>query len=233
MKFKNILLAIGLAIASVIQASAQFGFSAFSVNGTAVNAGTNYAIIPAEAAAEFNDSQGRPTPGMPIVTYVSVRASGIGEQNSVTLSALVSTNATVLTTNSYPGNTNTITGVFIGATNSVINTNYFAPNTWAVIHHQNVEPRFANEAQFILQVQLTNQIVFSNQPAMAIAVGDQIYSMVTAGVINVTTNLTPTASFSAPAVFAGQRRKPFLLILANSAGVGTNTIDTASALFVP
>lgn len=207
---------VGLAILAGITSQAQSGYSSFASPGTAIGNSTNYVIIPAESAAQFQDSQGRPVPGSPVVTYLNL--SGLSTA-AITLQSYLSTNST-----SFTATNNT-------TTNTVTSTNGWVTG-WAVIHHISaIEPRFADEAVYISAVQATNQLVTAIAPVTTVQAGDQIFMETASASIPVTSSTTAASVGGGWGVLSGQRTKPYLLLLNSTAG--TNTINAANATFIP
>lgn len=193
----------------VLSATAQnFGFSVYSSPGTALNAGTNYTIIPPDSK----------TGGEPLVTYLN--ANCLFASGTATLTAYVSTNQT---TANY---TNSTTTVYVASTNG------FSAGSYVVIQHvvAGALPRFRNEAAQISSVAATN-IVLATAPTSTVVPGDIVNVEQSWATIPFASSATAT-SINGPGILSGQRSEPFLLILAGSAA-GTNTINAACATYQP
>lgn len=210
---KKLFLLVGLALLTSITSQAQ-NYSSFATPGTAIGVSTNYAILPAESAQQFNSSQGIPIAGEPVVNYLNL--SGLSSA-AISLQSFISTNAT-----SFTATNNT-------TTNTVVSTNGWVAG-WAVIHHINAFPRFANEAVYVSTLQATNQLVFAIAPVTACQAGDQLFQETAGASIPVASSTTAVA-ITGPGILTGQRSKPYLLLLSSTAG--TNTINAANAQFVP
>lgn len=208
MKYKIIITALALVGVMAASAAPVIGFSRYAVGGTAINAGTNYAIIPPDSA----------NGGEPVITYLNMNA--LFASGSSTLTAYVSTNQT------------TATAANATTTNTVASTNGFAAGQWVVIQHLQVDNRrFRNEAVIISAVQNTNQIVLATAPVTAVAAGDIFDQQTAWSTIPLATSAT-SREISGSGIVSGQRSEPFLLTLVGSAA-GTNTINAADAFFAP
>lgn len=204
---KNILALIAL-LALVVGANAQnVGFSAVSVTGAALNAGTNYVIIPPDSKNN----------GEALVTYLNCNA--LFASGTCTLTSYVSTNQTTANF------TNSTTTVYVASTNG------FAPGQYVVIQHlQNPFPRFRNEAAKIASLGTTN-LVLASTPAQTVVPGDPINQQTAWAAIPFASSTT-AREFNGPGILSGQRAEPFLIVIEGSA-VGTNTINAACATFIP
>jgi hypothetical protein len=200
---------VALAVmASVVVASAQdVGFSVFSASGTAINAGTNYAVIPAKSK----------NGGEAAVTYLNV--NGLSA-NAITLTSYASTNQTVAVSASS------------STTNVVNSTNGFVVGNWVVIQHTALPARFQCEAAIISSMDLTNHIVLVTTPVNAVAAGDIINAEVPWQTIPIASSATAREISNANGIISGQRTEPLLLTII-SAGAGTNTINAATVTFIP
>lgn len=209
MKFtKSFILAACLVLAASFQALAGQGFSAFSAPGTALGTGTNYVIIPPYSV----------TGGEPQINYLNV--SGFSTPSTPTLTEFISTNQAVVVSNNV-------------TTTVIINTNGFAPGQYVVIQHLSlgIDPRFMNEMGVIQSMGTSNQIVLQVAPLSTVAVGDIVNQETSSGTIPLASSATTPTQILGNS-FIGQRREPFL-ITCTSSGVGTNTINTASANYLP
>lgn len=127
-KVSVFLVGLLLIVGSVINLEAQagIGFSEYAIGGTAVNTGTNWAIIPADLAGQQQNSQGITVSPHPVVNFLAMR--GLAASGTITLQTFYSTNMLVLDSLGASGNL---------VTNFVAwpNTNGFAANTWCVLKH--------------------------------------------------------------------------------------------------
>jgi hypothetical protein len=213
-------LAVGLACISPAFAD-EGGLPIFGTSGTALNAGTNYAIIPTVSPLFQSTGMG----GYPSITYLNV--SGLSA-SPIALTSYVSTNQTtiVLTNN-----------VGLERTNYVSSTNGFTAGQFVVIQHVAMHPlkRFSCEALIISAVQTTNgvpEIVYGTAPIYPVAVGDIVNGETLSGSIPVATSTTVPLNLLGPGILAGQRNEPLLLVAQSTGGVGTNTINAATAQFL-
>ena len=208
MKFIKTILTLGLLAVGLTVHAQNIGFSAFCAQGTAINAGTNYAIIPADSK----------TGGEPSVTYINVNSLSV---NPCAVATYVSTNQTTAIA------TNTTT------TNTVASTNGFYVGNWVVIQHLQSIPRFRNEACLVSALQNTNQIVFASAPTTAVAAGDIINAEIPSGSIPLTSSTTAREISNSGGVFTGQRLEPLLITAVATGGVGTNTLNVVNSGFLP
>lgn len=248
---KNLFAVVGLAIlTSITPLMAASQFAVICNNGTAINAGTNYCVIPAEGLANGGDA---------ILTFISCRGFSA---NPITLQSYYSTNRLVLVSSNSLGANNS--NIFTGTT-----TNYFLYQTISqglpavggfvtntlsnplgilagsvmVLSHLNpVTYRTSDE---YLTAALTNSafvtttntagtvevlwpIVYNQTPAYIVNDGDLLYLETAGGAISIASSATTPTTFSNQGgVLSGGRNKPFLLTIA-SAGAGTNTIDAVT-----
>jgi len=230
MKMTKLLFLAGLALlAGVINLPAALppSLNIYSTSGTSVNLGTNYALIP---PCFLNG-------GVPTVTFLAIRDFGVTN----TLTSYYSTNfQAILSTNSpaYGGI------AAMSSTNLVNNTNGFSAGTVCVLYHLSpINWRQACEYVTVAGVQAsisstnanglvtTNEVlVFNQTPAYTINPGDMIYQE-TAGatIAAVGASTLPALTWSGVGVTAGDKEKPFLLLL-QSTGIGTNLIDGVTAV---
>jgi len=208
MKFLKLFLVAGLVAVGISVQAQNVGYSVFCAQGTAINAGTNYAIIPADSK----------NGGEPLVTYVNVNSLST---SPCAVAAYVSTNQTVATAASS------------STTNTVGSTNGFFVGNWVVIQHLQLPSRLRNEACLVSAVQNTNQIVFTTTPASAVSAGDIINAEIANGNIPVATSTTAREISNANGIFSGQRLEPLLVTAICTGGVGTNTLNVVNAGFAP
>ena len=212
-KFKIILAT--LAIFALVDCSKAAvldqNFGSFSLQGTAWNAGTNYAIFPTQSR----------TGGEALVTYLN--ASCLFASGTCTLTAYGATNQT------------TCTATNLGTTTNIVaSTNGFAPNTWVVIQHvtMNQLPRAQYELGYVSLVTQTNQVILTAAPTYNVASGDIIYQLTALGTIPFASSATATSIPGEVGLISGQRNAPLALVLQGSAA-GTNTINAATVIYQP
>jgi hypothetical protein len=196
MKFNQWLIGIGLLILGSIQTFGQaepVGLSAYGISGTgtlAGNPGTNWAIIPGEAAQQINNSQGIPTAGTPQVGWAQLRAS---LSTGTTFTSYYSTNQTYFNGTGITGGSLLTNQVPINGTNGV------NIPCWCVIHH----------------VPLTNYVFFTNviygqtnvitrlQPTyLPVQIADEALYMTSFanGAVNIITNTLSTITNAAGSI---------------------------------
>jgi len=212
MKFIKTIIIACVAFAAVsVQAQNIKGFSGYATPGTALNTGTNYAIIAPDS------SNG----GEPLVTYLNLSAP-VG---AATLTAYVSTNQTT----EAAGQTNsTVTLV-------VVSTNGFTAGQYVVIQHlQIASARFRNECCQISSVNANGtNLVMVTAPVSPVLPGDIVNSETSWASIPVATSST-AREINGPGIMTGQRNEPFLLVIQPTvAATGTNTINCANATYLP
>ena len=221
-------LGIGLACLVGITSLKAESFNVFSTAGTAVNTGTNYAIIPGEGFLNAGNT---------VVTFLSCRvlctAGG-------TLQSYYSTNKTyIVNTNGYTPSLPNLGST----TNYVASTNGLAANTICVLSHLNpANYRQADEyvvvSSFPAPILTTNAlgnvltalpVVFTTAPVWPVNPGDILYQETAGASISIANQgvITPT-TLTGPGILEGGKQKPFLLVLSSAANA-TNTIDSATA----
>lgn len=181
-------------------------FAQFATPGTAINAGTNYAVIPA-------------TGGTPLLTYLNMNA--LAASGTVTLTSYVSTNNTIMK------------GVNSTTTLNVNSTNGFTAGQWVVIEHGAVSnPRLRNEAAIISSVNANGtNIVLATAPVTACAAGDNVRAQIANATIPLASSAT-AREINGAGIISGDKNRPLLLTLVGSAA-STNTINAASVSYVP
>lgn len=258
MKFNKVLIGLAALAVSVINLQAIDTFNSFSTAGTAINAGTNYAIIPGEG---FNNPSGSSSAGNTVLNFLN--ASGLST-NAITLTSYYSTNRTVIiSTNSLGVNNGVITTG--GTTNYVVlqtvgsglpavgglvtnkaipGTNGFTVGTICVLHHGGFQDwRVADEYEVIANnaspvVVTTNAagsvitlqpLIYSVAPTYPCLDGDELYAEVAGASISMASSATTPTTIIGPGILSGGKAKPFLLYLV-SAGAGSNTINAVNAV---
>lgn len=205
---KQFIIAAALVVAFIGSAFAQ-SFQYYATSGTAINAGTNYAIITQKSATGYP----------PRVTYLN--ASTLFASGTASLQTYYSTNQTL----EANGTTNSTTTLTVNSTNG------FAVNQWVVIQHLQLNPFVQNEAAVISGLQNTNQIVLQTAPVNPVLPGDLVNGETALNTIPFTTSATAREfNGGLGGIVTGQSNEPLLLTLIGSA-VGTNTINTVNASF--
>lgn len=203
---KNILIAIALFV-SLSLAHADVGFSQFASGGTALNAGTNYVIIPSQSV----------NGGAPVVSFLSATATTATSQ----IKYYISTNSTTCTL------TNTTT------TNFVALTNGFLAGDVVVVQHTADKTRLVRwqcERLEITSLQATNQIVFTTAPIYPVIPGDLILKETSVGTIPVG---NATITLTGQGIITGARGKPFLIdLFPSTSSATTATINSVNANYV-
>jgi len=206
---KKLLVIIGLAIVSITsqaQNNLYGGVAGFATSGTALNAGTNYAILPGYSGANGST---------PLITFLSMRGLST---TPITLQAYN------VASTSFVTSTNTSTTNFVNSTNG-----YVAGN-WIVINHTTQPTVQESEARLISAVQNTNQVVTTSAFTYPAIPGDVTYQESAGALISVATSATPT-TITGNGILSGQAGNPLLLVI-SSTGAGTNTIDAVNSTFL-
>jgi len=210
-KIMKKLIVIGLALVAGITSQAQNnlfgGVSGFATGGTAINAGTNWAVLPGYSGANGST---------PLVTFLSVRGNAA---TPITLQSYYVSSSTFATA------TNTTT------TNFVNSTNGFVAGNWLVINHTTLATMLESEARLISAVQNTNQIVLTTATTYPVLPGDQVFQETAGASVSIASSASASTVLNGPGIVSGQAGLPLLLTV-SSTGVGTNTIDAVNCTFI-
>jgi len=210
-KIMKKLIVIGLALVAGITSQAQNnlfgGVSGFATGGTAINAGTNWAVLPGYSGANGST---------PLVTFLSVRGLS---PSPITVTGYWITNSTFATA------TNTTT------TNFVNSTNGFVAGGWVVINHTTLPTMIESEARLISAVQNTNQVVFNTAATYPVVPGDQIFVENAGATISIASSASASTVFNGPGILTGQASSPLLLVMSSTVA-STNTIDAVNCTFL-
>ena len=222
MKFNKFLIGLAALAISAIHLQALDTFNSFSGGGTAINAGTNYLIIPGQG---FNNPGGGNVAGNTVVNFLSYRGFSA---NPITLQSYYSTNKVALVASNSLGANNA--SIFTGTT-----TNYIAlysiasglpavggfvtnlisspvgitnANAVFILYHLGAADwRLANEylvgvGNAATTIQVTNKVgtvlvlqpvVFTTTPAYACLDGDELYQETSAGAAAISVPSSATA----------------------------------------